>query len=83
MILSPSGGGVGQIIKLSHPSTASPNQLQTMAQTIITAKTSDGNLVQIRPAPPKPSTATITKSTTTTVAAKTGLTETTRKVTIS
>ena len=50
MIVSPAGGqGASQILKISHPANASPGQLQSLAQTLITAK-SDGNIVQLRPA---------------------------------
>lgn len=53
MIVSPAGGqGTSQILKISHPSTASPGQLQSLAQTIITAKSADGNVVQLRSAQP-------------------------------
>lgn len=49
MIVSPAGGqGTSQILKISHPSTASPGQLQSLAQTLITAKSADGNIVQLR-----------------------------------
>ncbi|XP_046734294.1 protein lin-54 homolog [Diprion similis] len=51
MIVSPAGGqGTSQILKISHPSTASPGQLQSLAQTLITAKSADGNIVQLRSA---------------------------------
>lgn len=53
MIVSPaSGQGTSQILKISHPSSASPGQLQSIAQTLITAKSSDGSIVHLRPAPP-------------------------------
>ncbi|XP_017880263.1 protein lin-54 homolog isoform X2 [Ceratina calcarata] len=53
MIVSPAGGqGTSQILKISHPSTASAGQLQTLAQTLITAKSADGNIVQLRSAQP-------------------------------
>ena len=52
MIVSPAtGGGASQILKISHPSTASPNQLQSIAQTLIAGKSPDGNIVQIRSTP--------------------------------
>ncbi|XP_024937498.1 protein lin-54 homolog isoform X2 [Cephus cinctus] len=51
MIVSPAGGqGTSQILKISHPSTASAGQLQSLAQTLITAKSADGNIVQLRSA---------------------------------
>ncbi|CAL7951709.1 unnamed protein product [Xylocopa violacea] len=53
MIVSPAGGqGTSQILKISHPSTASAGQLQSLAQTLITAKSADGNIVQLRSAQP-------------------------------
>lgn len=53
MIVSPAGGqGTSQILKISHPSTASHGQLQSLAQTLITAKSADGNIVQLRSAQP-------------------------------
>ncbi|XP_076754727.1 uncharacterized protein LOC143425648 isoform X1 [Xylocopa sonorina] len=60
MIVSPAGGqGTSQILKISHPSTASAGQLQSLAQTLITAKSADGNIVQLRSAQPsKPAMAT-------------------------
>ncbi|XP_076249052.1 protein lin-54 homolog isoform X2 [Calliopsis andreniformis] len=52
MIVSPAGGqGTSQILKISHPSTASAGQLQSIAQTLI-AKSADGNIVQLRSAQP-------------------------------
>ncbi|KZC05293.1 PREDICTED: protein lin-54 homolog [Dufourea novaeangliae] len=52
MIVSPAGGqGASQILKISHPSTASAGQLQSLAQTLI-AKSADGNIVQLRSAQP-------------------------------
>lgn len=52
MIVSPAGGqGTSQILKISHPSTASAGQLQSLAQTLITAKSAD-NIVQLRSAQP-------------------------------
>ncbi|XP_012268042.2 protein lin-54 homolog [Athalia rosae] len=52
MIVSPAGGqGASQILKISHPTSASPGQLQSLAQTLITAKSADGNIVQLRSAP--------------------------------
>lgn len=52
MIVSPaSGQGTSQILKISHPSTASAGQLQSIAQTLI-AKSADGNIVQLRSAQP-------------------------------
>ncbi|XP_054002502.1 protein lin-54 homolog [Hylaeus anthracinus] len=54
MIVSPAGGqGTSQILKISHPSTASAGQLQSLAQTLI-AKSAEGNIVQLRSAQPKP-----------------------------
>ncbi|XP_043276542.1 protein lin-54 homolog isoform X2 [Venturia canescens] len=51
MIVSPAGGqGASQILKISHPASASAGQLQSLAQTLITAKSADGNIVQLRPA---------------------------------
>ncbi|XP_076298936.1 protein lin-54 homolog isoform X2 [Lasioglossum baleicum] len=48
MIVSPaSGQGTSQILKISHPSSASAGQLQSLAQTLI-AKSADGNIVQLR-----------------------------------
>lgn len=53
MIVSPAGGGgASQILKISHPTSASPNQLQSLAQSLIAGKSPDGSIVQIRPAPP-------------------------------
>ncbi|XP_076302674.1 protein lin-54 homolog [Lasioglossum baleicum] len=50
MIVSPAGGqGTSQILKISHPSSASAGQLQSLAQTLI-AKSADGNIVQLRSA---------------------------------
>ncbi|XP_043260075.1 protein lin-54 homolog [Colletes gigas] len=52
MIVSPAGGqGTSQILKISHPSTASAGQLQSLAQTLI-AKSADGNIVHLRSAQP-------------------------------
>ncbi|XP_058795737.1 protein lin-54 homolog isoform X2 [Phymastichus coffea] len=52
MIVSPaSGQGASQILKISHPASASPNQLQTLAQSIIAGKSPDGSIVQIRSTP--------------------------------
>lgn len=51
MIVSPAGGqGASQILKISHPASASAGQLQSLAQTLITAKSADGNIVQLRSA---------------------------------
>ncbi|XP_012278286.1 protein lin-54 homolog isoform X2 [Orussus abietinus] len=51
MIVSPaSGQGTSQILKISHPASASAGQLQSLAQTLITAKSTDGNIVQLRSA---------------------------------
>lgn len=51
MIVSPAGGqGTSQILKISHPASASAGQLQSLAQTLITAKSADGNIVQLRSA---------------------------------
>lgn len=48
MIVSPaSGQGTSQILKISHPPSASPEQLQSLAQTLIASKSTDGN-VQLR-----------------------------------
>lgn len=52
MIVSPvSGQGASQILKISHPASASPGQLQSIAQTLIGAK-ADGSIVQLRTAQP-------------------------------
>ncbi|XP_011505901.1 PREDICTED: protein lin-54 homolog isoform X2 [Ceratosolen solmsi marchali] len=52
MIVSPAaGGGASQILKISHPASASANQLQSLAQSLITGKSPDGNIVQIRSTP--------------------------------
>ncbi|KAH0954715.1 hypothetical protein HN011_007734 [Eciton burchellii] len=49
MIVSPaSGQGTSQILKISHPPTASAEQLQSLAQTLISGKSADGNVVQLR-----------------------------------
>ncbi|KAI4500354.1 hypothetical protein M0802_004771 [Mischocyttarus mexicanus] len=49
MILSPaSGQGTSQILKISHPASASSGQLQSIAQTLITAKPADGSVLQLR-----------------------------------
>ncbi|KAL6430007.1 hypothetical protein ACFW04_007666 [Cataglyphis niger] len=49
MIVSPaSGQGTSQILKISHPPTASAEQLQSLAQTLITGKSADGSVVQLR-----------------------------------
>lgn len=53
MIVSPAtGGGASQILKISHPPSASPNQLQSLAQSLITGKSPDGSLIQIRQTTP-------------------------------
>ncbi|XP_035731548.1 protein lin-54 homolog isoform X1 [Vespa mandarinia] len=49
MIVSPaSGQGTSQILKISHPASASTGQLQSIAQTLITAKPADGSVLQLR-----------------------------------
>jgi len=49
MIVSPaSGQGTSQILKISHPPTASAEQLQSLAQTLISGKSADGSVVQLR-----------------------------------
>lgn len=49
MIVSPaSGQGASQILKISHPPTASAEQLQSLAQTLITGKSADGSVVQLK-----------------------------------
>lgn len=49
MIVSPaSGQGASQILKISHPPTASAEQLQSLAQTLISGKSADGSVVQLR-----------------------------------
>jgi len=54
MIVSPvSGQGTSQILKISHPPTASAEQLQSLAQTLITGKSVDGSVVQLRTQPAK------------------------------
>ncbi|KAK0179600.1 hypothetical protein PV327_005338 [Microctonus hyperodae] len=60
MIVSPAGGqGTSQILKISHPATASAGQLQSIAQSLITAKSAEGNIVHLRSAQPgKPHVAT-------------------------
>lgn len=51
MIVSPAGGsGASQILKISHPASASRGQIQSLAQSIITAKSADGNIVHLRQA---------------------------------
>lgn len=63
MIVSPAGGqGNSQILKISHPSGTSPGQLQSLAQTLITAKSADGNIVQLRSAQPTKPIMTTTQS---------------------
>ncbi|XP_020285263.1 protein lin-54 homolog [Pseudomyrmex gracilis] len=53
MIVSPaSGQGTSQILKISHPPTASAEQLQSLAQTLLTGKSVDGSIVQIRSSQP-------------------------------
>lgn len=53
MIVSPaSGQGTSQILKISHPPTASAEQLQSLAQTLITGKSADGSVVQLRSTQP-------------------------------
>lgn len=53
MIVSPaSGQGTSQILKISHPPTASAEQLQSLAQTLLTGKPVDGSIVQIRSSQP-------------------------------
>lgn len=52
MIVSPATGtGASQILKISHPPSASQNQLQSLAQSLITGKSPDGSLIQIRQMP--------------------------------
>ncbi|KAL0108772.1 hypothetical protein PUN28_014127 [Cardiocondyla obscurior] len=54
MIVSPaSGQGTSQILKISHPPTASAEQLQSLAQTLITGKSADGSIVQLKTTQPK------------------------------
>lgn len=54
MIVSPvSGQGTSQILKISHPPSASAEQLQSLAQTLITGKSADGSVVQLRTQPAK------------------------------
>ncbi|RLU26383.1 hypothetical protein DMN91_000177 [Ooceraea biroi] len=63
MIVSPaSGQGTSQILKISHPSTASAEQLQSLAQTLITGKSTDGSVVQLRSSQPAKSVATTSAS---------------------
>lgn len=63
MIVSPAGGqGNSQILKISHPSGTSPGQLQSLAQTLITAKSADGNIVQLRSTQPNKPTMTTSQS---------------------
>ncbi|XP_067210845.1 protein lin-54 homolog isoform X3 [Linepithema humile] len=53
MIVSPaSGQGTSQILKISHPPTASTQQLQSIAQTLITGKPADGSILQLRSTQP-------------------------------
>ncbi|XP_014206996.1 protein lin-54 homolog [Copidosoma floridanum] len=50
MIVTPAvGGGGSQILKISHPASASPSQLQSIAQSLIQGKSTDGSIIQIRP----------------------------------
>jgi len=63
MIVSPvSGQGTSQILKISHPSTASAEQLQSLAQTLITGKSADGSVVQLRTTQPTKSIVTTSAS---------------------
>ncbi|EFN84203.1 protein lin-54 homolog [Harpegnathos saltator] len=63
MIVSPaSGQGTSQILKISHPPTASPEQLQSLAQTLITGKSTDGSVVQLRSTQPTKSITTSSSS---------------------
>ncbi|XP_012524275.1 protein lin-54 homolog isoform X2 [Monomorium pharaonis] len=63
MIVSPaSGTGTSQILKISHPPTASAEQLQSLAQTLITGKSADGSVVQLRTTQPAKSIATTSDS---------------------
>ncbi|XP_071557231.1 protein lin-54 homolog isoform X3 [Temnothorax nylanderi] len=63
MIVSPaSGQGTSQILKISHPPTASAEQLQSLAQTLITGKSMDGSVVQLRTTQPAKSIATTNAS---------------------
>ncbi|XP_034950242.1 protein lin-54 homolog isoform X2 [Chelonus insularis] len=64
MIVSPAGGqGTSQILKISHPPSASPGQLQSIAHSLITAKSAEGNIVHLRSAQPgKPHVATCQSS---------------------
>ncbi|XP_011165986.2 protein lin-54 homolog [Solenopsis invicta] len=63
MIVSPaSGTGTSQILKISHPPTASAEQLQSLAQTLITGKSADGSVVQLRTTQPTKSIATTSAS---------------------
>ncbi|KAL6263515.1 hypothetical protein P5V15_006305 [Pogonomyrmex californicus] len=63
MIVSPaSGQGTSQILKISHPPTASAEQLQSLAQTLITGKSADGSVVQLRATQPTKSIATTNAS---------------------
>lgn len=49
MIVSSAGGqGGSQILKISHPPNASPTQLQSLAQSIISGKAGETNIVQLR-----------------------------------
>lgn len=63
MIVSPaSGQGTSQILKISHPPTASAEQLQSLAQTLITGKSTDGSVVQLRTTQPTKSITTTSSS---------------------
>ncbi|XP_032662654.1 protein lin-54 homolog isoform X3 [Odontomachus brunneus] len=63
MIVSPaSGQGTSQILKISHPPTASAEQLQSLAQTLIAGKPADGNVVQLRSTQPTKSITTTSSS---------------------
>lgn len=63
MIVSPaSGQGTSQILKISHPPTASAEQLQSLAQTLIAGKSTDGTVVQLRSAQPTKSITTTSSS---------------------
>ncbi|XP_008547227.1 protein lin-54 homolog [Microplitis demolitor] len=60
MIVSPaSGQGASQFLKISHPASTPQAQLQSLAHSLITAKSAEGNIVHLRSAQPgKPHVAT-------------------------
>lgn len=51
IVSSPGGQGASQILKISHPPNASPGQLQSLAQSIMSGKAGEANIVQLRATP--------------------------------